>query len=99
FYRRGRAAPRPPVHVRGPADPAGELADADRVAAPEVAHGVAVLAVPLAPHRREPAQVVAVHLADVPGLGDQLGPGDHRVLGDQVEEGRTGLELALLPGQ
>ena len=75
-------APGPAVQVGGSAEAGGELADADRVAAPEVAHGVAVLAVPLPPQRREPAQVVAVHLADVPRLGDQLGPGHHRVLGD-----------------
>ena len=89
----------PAVHVRRPAEPGGELPHPDRVAAPEVTHGVAVLAVPLAPDRREPANVVAVHLPDVPGLGDQLDPGDHRILGYQVEEGRHGPELALLPGQ
>ena len=69
------------------------------MAAPEVPHGVAVLAVPLAPHRREPAQVVAVHLADVPGLGDQLDPRHHRILGDHVQERRPFLEPALLAGQ
>ena len=98
-HRGGRAAPRPAVHVRRPAEPGGELPHPDRVAAPEVAHGVPVPAVPLAPARREPAEVVAVHLPDVPGLGDQLDPGDHRILRYQVEEGRTGAELALLPGQ
>ena len=87
------------VQVRRAGEPGGELADPDRVAAPEVAHRVPVLAVPLPPQRREPAQVVAVHLADVPRLGDQLGPRHHRVLGDHVQEGRHLVEGALLAGQ
>ena len=58
-----------------------------------------VLAVPFPPQRREPAQVVAVHLADVPRLGDQLGLGDHRVLGAHVQEGGHLVEGAVLAGQ
>ena len=42
-----------------------------RLAAPEVADRVAVLAVPLRPQRREAADLVAA-VADVPRLGDQL---------------------------
>ena len=87
------------VQVRRAGEAVGELADPDRVAAPEVAHRVAVLAVPLPPQRREPAQVVAVDLADVPRLGDHLGLRDHRVLGDHVEERRHLVEAALLAGQ
>ena len=69
-----------------------------RLAAPEVAHGVAVLAVPLRPQRREPADLVAA-LADVPRLGDQLDLADHRVLVDQVEERRQPVDLVELAGQ
>ena len=94
----GQAADRG-VQVGRAGEPVGELADADRVAAPEVAHGVPVLAVPLPPQRREPAQVVAVHLADVPRLGDQLGLAHHRVLGAHVQEGRHLVEGAVLAGQ
>ena len=76
----------------------GELAEAGRLAAPEVAHGVAVLAVPLRPQRREAADLVAA-LADVPRLGDQLDLADHRVLVDQVEERGQPVDLVELPGQ
>ena len=51
------------------------------------------------PQRREPAEVVAVHLAHVPRLGDHLGLRRHRILGDHVQEGRHLVEGALLPGQ
>ena len=69
------------------------------MAAPEIAHGVPVLAVPFSPHGREAPELVAVGLADVPGLSDQLGLGDHRVLGDDVEEGGHLVETAFLAGQ
>ena len=81
-----------------PVKRAGELAEAARLAAPEVAHGVAVLAVPFRPQRREAADLVAA-LADVPGLGDQLDLADDRVLVDQVEERREPVDLVELAGQ
>ena len=59
---------------------------------------VAVLAVPLRPQRREVAHLVAA-LADVPGLGDQLDLAEHRVLLDEVEEGRQAVDLVQLAGQ
>src|SRR6476469_10421914 len=87
-HRRGRPPAGGAVQIRGAGEPGGELAYADRGAAPEVAHRVAVLAVPLPPQRREPAEVVAVALADVPRLGGELDPRYHRVLGHHVQEGR-----------
>ena len=42
-----------------------------RLAAPEVAHRIAVLVVPFRPARREAADLVAAGAA-IPGLGDQL---------------------------
>ena len=56
-----------------------------RLATPEVADGVAVVAVPLGPLGREVADLVAAR-TDVPRLGDQLDLADHRVLLDEVEE-------------
>src|SRR5699024_2698256 len=47
------------VQVGGSGQPAGELAEGGGLTAPEVAHGVPVLAVPLGPQRREPAHLVA----------------------------------------
>jgi hypothetical protein len=65
---------------------------------PVVADGVAVLAVPLGPQRREVADLVAP-LPHVPRLGDQLHLRHDRVLLDQVEEGRQAVDLVQLPGQ
>ena len=84
------------VYVRRAGEPVGELPDQTGLAAPEVPHGVAVAAVPLPPQRGEPAQVIAVGLADVPGLGHELYARDHRVLGHQVEKGGHVVEAALL---
>ena len=86
------------VEVGGAGEAGGELAEAGWLAAPEVAHGVAVLAVPFRPQGGEAADLVAA-LADVPGLGDQLDLGDDRVLVDQVEERREPVDLVELPGQ
>ena len=69
----------------------GELADR-RLAAPEVAHDVAVDAVPLRPQDREVADLVAAG-PDVPRLGDQLDLGEHRVLVDDVEERRQPVDV------
>ena len=62
------------------------------------AHGVAVLAVPLRPERREVAHLVAAR-PDVPGLGDQLDLADHRVLVHEVEERRQPVDVVELAGQ
>ena len=61
-------------------------------AAPEVAHAVAVAAVPLRPQRREVADLVAA-FADVPRLGDQLDLADDRILLDHVEERRQPVDV------
>jgi hypothetical protein len=65
------------------------------VAAPEAAHRVAVLAVPLGPADREVAHLVAA-LAEIPRLGDELHLRDHRVLVDHVEEGPEPVHLVQL---
>ena len=64
-------------------------------AAPEVAHRVAVDAVPLRPEHREVADLVAAR-PDVPRLGDQLHLREHRVLVDRVEERREAVDLVEL---
>ena len=86
------------VQVARPGQPGGELRQRGRLAAPEVADRVPVLAVPLGPQRREVADLVAA-LADVPRLGDQLHLGDHRVLLHQVEEGGQPVHVVQLAGQ
>ena len=88
------------VQVRRAGQAGRQVGQQAVVAAPEVADGVPELAVPLAPAGGEPADVVAVALADVPRLGDQLHLGEHRVLPDQVEERReASSKPPVLPGQ
>ena len=86
------------VQVRRSGEPGGELAQGGRLAAPEVADGVPVLAVPFRPLRREVADLVAAG-ADVPRLGDQLDLGDDRVLLDEFEEGGQPVDVVELAGQ
>ena len=85
------------VEVGRAGDPGGELAQR-RLAAPEVADGVAVGAVPLRPLRGEAADLVAAG-ADVPRLGDQLDLAHHRVLLHELEERRQPVDVVELAGQ
>ena len=82
------------VEIRRAAEARRELRDADR-AAPEVAHRVAVDAVPLRPEDREVADLVAAG-PDVPRLGDQLHLGEQRVLVDDVEERGEAIDVVEL---
>jgi hypothetical protein len=77
--RRHRAPRGVLVEVGRPGEPGGELVEGGRFAAPEVARGVAVLAVPLRPLRREIAHLVAAG-PDIPRFGDQLDLADRRIL-------------------
>ena len=95
--RRGPAAAAP-VEVAGPGQARGEVGQGALGRAPEVAHRVAVAAVPLAPAGREVADPVAAG-ADVPGLGDQLDAREHRVLAHRGQEQRVGVELARAPAE
>jgi hypothetical protein len=85
------------VEVARSGEARGELGDA-RIAAPEVAHRVAVLAVPLRPQHREVADLVAAG-PDVPGLGDQLDLREHGILEDHVEERRQAIHVVELARQ
>src|SRR4051812_27220442 len=64
-------------------------------AAPKIAHGVAILAVPLRPQWWEVADLVST-FADVPRLGDQLDLAHDRILLDQVEERRQPIDIVQL---
>ena len=92
-----RAAARVLVEVGGAGEPRGEVAERG-LAAPEVADGVAVVAVPLGPLGREAADLVAAG-ADVPRLGDQLHLADHRVLLHHLEEGGELVDVVELAGE
>jgi hypothetical protein len=86
------------VQVAGTGQPERELRELPRIASPEPAHAVAVLAVPLGPADREVADLVAAG-SDVPRLGDQLHLREHRVLLDDVEERPEPIDLVQLSGQ
>ena len=76
------------VEVGAAADAAGEAADHPRVAPPEPAHVVAEAAVPLGPAALgERADLIGA--GGVPGLGDELGVAEDRILGDALEQGRV----------
>ena len=92
-----RLAPVGLVEVAGAREARRELGDA-RLPAPEVAHDVAVDAVPLAPQDREVADLVAAG-ADVPGLGDELDLRQDRVLVDGVEERAQAIDVVELARQ
>ncbi len=85
------------VEVGGAGESGGELTQR-RLAAPEVAHGVAVGAVPLRPLGREVADLVATG-TDVPRLGDQLHLADDRVLLHELEERGQPVDLVELARQ
>src|SRR3954465_4785880 len=63
----------------------GEVRDRSLVAFPESAHGVSELVVPLRPSRRKLTDLISAR-TDVPGLGDQLDAGKHRVLAARIEK-------------
>jgi len=92
------APPRVLVEVGRAGEAGGELVERARLPAPEVAHGVPVLAVPLGPQRGEATHLVTP-VAEVPGLGDELHLGDDRVLVDDVEEGGQAIHLVELARQ
>ena len=77
---------------------AGEFRQRGRLRAPEVAHAIAVAAVPFGPAGREAAHLIAAR-AEIPRFRDQLDAGDHRILFDDVEEGRQFVDFLELTGQ
>ena len=95
--RRRRLAPVARVEVARAGEALGEAADV-LVAAPEVAHRVAVDAVPLRPQDREVADLIAAR-PDVPRLGDELDLRQHRVLVDRVEERAQAVDVVELARQ
>ncbi len=74
---------------------AGEVGELAVIAFPEGAYRVAELVVPLRPARREAPDLIATGAA-VPGLGDQLGLGQHRVLAAGDEKSVAFVEAFVL---
>src|SRR5215472_6079837 len=69
-----------------------------RLAAPEVAHRVAELVVPLGPSRREGPDLIAAGTA-IPRLGDQLDRTQLRVLATRLQETALIVEAARIACQ
>ena len=75
------------VQIARPHDPGRKIGHDLLVAEPEATNGVTVPAVPLRPEDGEVAHLVAPH-AQIPGLGDELGPREDGILVHDVEERR-----------
>ena len=75
--------------------PLTHLRDPVAVASPEVPDVVAEPVVPLAPVATEAADLVAVR-AEVPRLGDDLDPAQHRIVAEQLQERVVQVDLVLL---
>ncbi len=88
----------PVEQIAGPADPGRQLAELPLVAAPVGPHRVAEPVVPFRPARRKAAHLIAPR-ADVPGLGDQLDAGEHRILPAAVEEAAALVEAMRLAAE
>src|SRR5262249_23617530 len=69
--------------VGRPGQPPRDVADQPAVTAPESAHRVSELVVPLRPARRKTADLIAAE-ADIPRLCDQLYPRQHGILPDRL---------------
>ena len=87
-----------PVEVGGTGQSGGEVGERGELAAPEIAHRVAVPAVPFGPQRREATDLVAVR-THVPRLRDELDLRDHGVLVDEIEESGESVDLGELASQ
>ena len=68
------------------------------IAAPVGADGVAELVVPLAPAGREAADLITA-AADIPGFGDELHLGQHRILTDGPQKAGLLREVMRVAGQ
>ena len=90
--------PAPVEDVAGAEEVAGEVVDGAVVALDVGADVVAEAAVPLGPAGREVSDLVAP-LPEVPALGDRLDLGEHRVLGDGVEERAVEVDGVAVAGQ
>src|SRR5277367_3930568 len=85
----------PLIQIGAAAQPSREKADHALVAAPELAHVVAVAAVPLAPAPAERKTADLVETDCVPRFGDQLGVGKHAVFRDHLDDRRLDEDVAL----
>lgn len=74
------------VQVSRPGQPGSEFAQSRGFPAPEVTDGIAVLAVPFRPLRREVANLVTTG-TNVPRFGNELYLRNHGILLDEFEEG------------
>jgi hypothetical protein len=75
-----------------PGETVRELAERLVFAAPVVADGIAVLAVPFAPPHGEVANLIAA-AAEIPRLGDQLHALQRRILMHDVEKSRQTIDV------
>ena len=85
IYACARSSPTGLEHVRRPVHALREFAARTLVAAPEAAHTVAETIVPFRPPRWKITELVSAR-AGIPGLGNQLGVAQARVVADVREQ-------------
>src|SRR3990170_4553345 len=87
---------RPPsrtlVQIGAAGEAEGKLTQGLILAAPIIAHAVAVFAVPFQPQWWEVSHLVAA-FADIPRFGDKLGLADDWILLNNVEESRKPVDV------
>ena len=86
------------IEIGAAGEPRAELGERLVTAAPEIAHGVAILAVPLGPEGWKIPDLIAA-FADVPRLRDQFHLADHGILLNQIEERRQPIDIVQLARQ
>src|SRR5262249_42759673 len=85
-------------NVAGTRQPSRKIRTLSGIAAPEFAHAVAEAVVPLGKPRRMVAELITAR-TDVPRLGDELDPREHRILAQRIEEAGAGVEAVGLASQ
>src|ERR1035438_2351940 len=95
--RRGRA-PGALIQIRAAGQARGDFRVKAHVALPELSYRVAIFAVPLHPTDRKVAHLIAA-VAQVPGLRNQFGRSERRILIDGIEEGAELIDILELTGE
>ena len=84
--------------VGGAQQAPSEIRQDPLVSPPEAPDRIPKVIVPLRPAHREISQLIAAR-PNVPGFGNQLDPGQHRILLDGIEKAAVGIEAVTFPSK
>ena len=88
-----RGAPVIAVQISRPCETESEVRALPAISLRDLAHRVAESTIPFGPVDREVAHLIG---SEVPGLRNEFGTAEHRVLADGIEEGRRAFKAGLL---